>query len=67
MTTMEMIQATMAMEEDTFCDIIEQLGMEDEEGYPMYSVEEIAQQFGVATEIVEYIYRSEYCDCFAAF
>lgn len=62
MTTMEMIQATMAMEDDTYYAIIEQLGIEDEEGYPMYSIEEIAQQFGVATEIVEYIYRSECCD-----
>ena len=62
MTTIEMIQATMTMEDDTYYAIIEQLGIENEEGYPMYSIEEIAQQFDVATEIVEYIYRSEYCD-----
>jgi hypothetical protein len=62
MTTMETIQATMIMEDDTYYAIIEQLGIEDEEGNPMYSVEEIAQQFGVTIEIVEYIYRSEYCD-----
>ena len=62
MTIREAIEITMAMEEDTYYAIIEQLGIEDEEGYPMYSIEEIAQQFDVATEIVEYIYRSEYCD-----
>lgn len=62
MTTMEMIQVTMAMDDDMYYEIIDLLGMEDEEGYPMYSVEEIAEQFGVAVEVVQYIDRSEYCD-----
>lgn len=62
MTTMEMIQVAMAMEDDMYYEIIDLLGMEDEEGYPMYSVEEIAEQFGVAVEVVQFIYRSEYCD-----
>ena len=62
MTTMEMIRVTMEMDDDMYYGIVDLLGMEDEEGYPMYSVDEIAEQFGVAVEVVQYIDRSEYCD-----
>ena len=62
MTTLERVQTIMAMEDEVYYAILEQLEMEDEEGYPLFSCQEIAEQFDVAVEIVEHIYSSEYCD-----
>ena len=60
MTIKEVIKVVMAMEDDTYYAIVEALEVEDTEGYPMYSVSEIAEQFGVALEVVEYIDRAEH-------
>ena len=40
---------------------VEALEVEDAEGYPMYSVSEIAEQFDVTGSEVQYIYNTECC------
>ena len=62
MTTMEMIQATMAMEEDTYYAILDALEEVTEDDEFVYSVQEVAEMFGVALEVVQYIDREEHCD-----
>ena len=63
MTTMEIIKATMAMEEDTYYAILEALEKVTEEDEFVYSTVEVAEMFGVALEVVEYIDRVEHDDC----
>ena len=58
----DLINKVMTMEDDTYYGIVEALEVENEEGYPMYSVEEIAEHFSVTTEEVQYIDRAEHCD-----
>ena len=63
MTTMEMIQVAMAMEDDTYYAILEALEEVTEDDEFVYSTVEIAEMFGVALEVVEYIDRAEHEDC----
>lgn len=62
MTTTETRARVMAMDDDTYYGIIEALEVENAEGYPMYSVAEIAEQFGVTGSEVQYIYNAECCE-----
>jgi hypothetical protein len=62
MTTMEAIKITMAMEEDTYYAILEALEEVTEDDEFVYSVQEIAEMFGVALEVVQYIDRAEHRD-----
>jgi uncharacterized protein YyaL (SSP411 family) len=62
MTTMEIIQATMTMEDDTYYTILDALEEVNEDDEFVYSVQEIAEMFGVALEVVQYIDRAEHCD-----
>ena len=63
MTTMEVIKATMAMEEDTYNEIVMLLEELDDMGDYVYTTEDVAEIVGVALEIVEYIDRVEHEDC----
>ena len=63
MTTMEIIKVTMAMEEDTYYAILEALEEVTEDDEFVYSTAEVAEMFGVALEVVEYIDRAEHDDC----
>ena len=62
MTTMEVIKVVMAMEEDTYYAILEALEEVTEDDEFVYSTDEVAEMFGVALEVVEYIDRTEHCD-----
>ena len=62
MTVMEAIKITMAMEEDTYYAILEALEEVTEDDEFVYSTDEVAEMFGVALEVVEYIDRAEHCD-----
>lgn len=63
MTTMEAIKVTMAMEDDTYYAIVEALEKVTEDDEFVYSTDEVAEMFGVALEVVEYIDRAEHDDC----
>ena len=63
MTTMEAIKITMTMEEDTYYAILEALEEVTEDDEFVYSTVEVAEMFGVALEVVEYIDRAEHDDC----
>ena len=63
MTTMEVIKATMAMEEDTYERIVELLEERNLYDDYFYTVEEVAEIVGVAVAVVEYIDRAEHDDC----
>ena len=63
MTTMEVIEITMAMEEDTYYAILEALEEVTEDDEFVYSTVEVAEMFGVALEVVEYIDRAEHDEC----
>ena len=63
MTTMEVIKITMAMEEDTYYAILEALEEVTEDDEFVYSTVEVAEMFGVALEVVEYIDRAEHDEC----
>ena len=60
---MEVIKTTMAMEEDTYYVILEALEKVTEDDEFVYSTVEVAEMFGVALEVVEYIDRAEHDDC----
>lgn len=62
MTIQEVIKVAMAMEEDTYYALLEALEEMTEDGEYVYSTQEVAQMFGVALEVVEYIDRAEHCD-----
>lgn len=62
MTTMEMRQATMTMEDDTYYAILDTLEEVTEDDEFVYSVQEVAEMFGVALEVVQYIDHIEHCD-----
>ena len=62
MTTREAIAITMAMEEDTYYAILDALEEVTEDDEFVYSVQEVAEMFGVALEVVQYIDRAEHCD-----
>ena len=63
MTTREAIAITMTMEDDTYYAILDALEEVTEDDEFVYSVQEIAEMFGVALEVVEYIDRAEHDDC----
>ena len=63
MTTMEAIKVAMAMEDDTYYAIVEALEKVTEDDEFVYSTDEVAEMFGVALEVVEYIDRAEHDDC----
>ena len=63
MTTMEAIKIAMAMEDDTYYAIVEALEKVTEDDEFVYSTDEVAEMFGVALEVVEYIDRAEHDDC----
>ena len=63
MTTMEVIKITLAMEEDTYYAILEALEEVTEDDEFVYSTVEVAEMFGVALEVVEYIDRAEHDEC----
>ena len=60
---MEVIKITMAMEEDTYYAILEALEEVTEDDEFVYSTVEVAEMFGVALEVVEYIDRAEHDEC----
>lgn len=62
MTIQEVIKVAMAMDEDTYYALLEALEEMTEDGEYVYSTQEVAQMFGVALEVVEYIDRAEHCD-----
>ena len=62
MTTMEIIKVTMAMEEDTYYEIVMLLEELDIMGDYVYTTEDVAEIVGVALEVVEYIDRIEHDD-----
>ena len=62
MTTMEVIKVAMAMEEDTYYAIVEALEEVTADDEFVYSTDEVAEMFGVALEVVEYIDRAEHDD-----
>ena len=63
MTTMEVIKVAMAMEDDTYYAIVDALEEVTEDDEFVYSTVEVAEMFGVALEVVEYIDRAEHDDC----
>lgn len=63
MTTMEIIKVVMAMEEDTYNEIVILLEELDIMGDYIYTTEDVAEIVGVALEVVEYIDRAEHDDC----
>ena len=63
MTTMEVIKIAMAMEDDTYYAIAEALEEVTEDDEFVYSTVEVAEMFGVALEVVEYIDRAEHDEC----
>ena len=62
MTTMEIIKITIAMEEDTYNEIVMLLTELDIMGDYVYTTEDVSEIVGVALEVVEYIDRVEHCD-----
>jgi hypothetical protein len=58
MTTLELIKS---INSDTYEVIAELVMQEDTEGYPLYTVQEIAIMVGVSTEAVQWVYRAECC------
>lgn len=60
---MEAIKVAMAMEDDTYYAIVEALEKVTEDDEFVYSTDEVAEMFGVALEVVEYIDRAEHDDC----
>lgn len=62
MTTREVMEIAMAMEEDTYYAILDTLEEVTEDDEFVYSVQEVAEMFGVALEVVQYIDRVEHCD-----
>ena len=63
MTTKEIIKAVMAMEEDTYNEIVTLLEELDIMGDYIYTIEDVAEIVGVALEVVDYIDRAEHSDC----
>ena len=63
MTTMEVIKVAMAMEDDTYYAIVDALEEVTEDDEFVYSTVEVAEMFGVALEVVEYIDRAEHDEC----
>lgn len=62
MTTMEAIKVAMAMEENTYNEIVMLLTELDIMGDYVYTTEDVSEIVGVALEVVEYIDRVERCD-----
>ena len=63
MTTMEAIKVAMAMEDDTYYAIVDALEEVTTDDEFVYSTVEVAEMFGVALEVVEYIDRAEHDEC----
>ena len=62
MTATETRAKVIAMEDDTYYAILEALEEVTEDDEFVYSTVEVAEMFGVALEVVEYIDRAEHCD-----
>ena len=60
MTTMEIIKS---VDSDTYERIVELLEERNLYGDYFYTVAEVAEMFGVALEVVEYIDRAEHDEC----
>ena len=63
MTIMEIIKITIAMEEDTYNEIVMLLTELDIMGDYVYTTEDVSEIVGVALEVVEYIDRVEHDEC----
>ena len=63
MTTMEIIEMAMAMEEDTYNEIVMLLEELDIMGDYVYTTEDVAEIVGVELAVVEYIDRAEHDEC----
>lgn len=58
MTTLELIKS---IDSDTYEVIAGLVMQEDAEGYPLYTVQEIATMVGVSAEAVQWVHRAECC------